>query len=614
MTGTNAETENTGSPATASTTISQTITADTETTLEDTPDTISIGQLGVTGSSMKITAVAPGPLGPQFGTVAIAADGQSLTYTPTTLDYEVGGVLTGDQDVFQVYSSDGAGNNAVTLLTVKETPVADKPTVSVQVLAPQAGDPITEVRLLVTAQSADFGTVNQGSDNIQSIGLNLSGIPAASITDGDGLLSGNTINASANQGFFQDEVDLTMPADTSLSDSLAITATAAETEGTGSPATASATTNQSIVIDNAQSSTDLSFTTTGQSIWDTGAAFSKDYSTGFLGIDKSFSTSASVAVASAGAAAHIRAGVQADLKISAGDISATLPFNVGLDSTYNKTTDTLQIMPTDAQLGGGHFTAHGPGGSFTFGLDFGLSASAHATVFGTGPSFSTTIGSFTHPVTSFGLNSSQLSTTISLPAGLSLTLAFPNVNTNGSNGSPGTISGTGVSNDFVNLSGDLIAMASDLIFDTDVTDLPLDGVGNIDLLDLIVGIGLDVVQKFDLNSSGLTPALMLEDGTVEPLTFGAPLTIQNASSHDANHDGNIGFSVGLVPNATLTNKTSLGVSANASITALALSVSHIGSFTAFKGSTTIQLGTLPPIYNNTFSLNGFTPKTVTQTV
>jgi hypothetical protein len=239
-------------------------------------------------------------------------------------------------------------------------------------------------------------------------------------------------------------------------------------------------------------------------------------------------------------------------------------------------------MATDAQLGGGHFTAHGPHGSFSFGLDLGLAAAAHATLFGTGPSPSFTVGSFTKPVFSFGLNSSQLSTTIDLGAGVSLTLAFPTVNTNGSGG-PGTISGTGISNDIVNLSGDLVAMASTALLGSDVTDFSA-GPLSIDVLDLILGIGLDVVQKFDLNSSGLMPALTLEDGTVEPLTFGTPLTITNASSHDANHDGMIGFSLGLVPSATLTNNTSLGASMNAGITALALSVSHIGSFTAYKNA------------------------------
>jgi hypothetical protein len=319
-------------------------------------------------------------------------------------------------------------------------------------------------------------------------------------------------------------------------------------------------------------------------------------------------------IGSAAASIHFRAGIQADLKISAGDISATLPFNVGLDSNYNVTTDTLQIMATDVQLGGGHFTAHGPTGSFTFGLDLGLSAAAHATLFGTGPSFNTKIGSFTKPVTSISLHSGQ-STTLPLPAGLSLTLAFPDaIVTNGSNGGPGTISGTGTSGDFVNLSGDLIAMASNIIFQTDVTDINL-GILQIDLLDLIVGLGLNMVQKFDLNSSGLMPALVLEDGTAEPLfNFGAPLTIPNASVHDSNHDGMLGYSIGLVPAATLTNNTSLGATLNASITALAAHLNSVGSFTAFQHSTNLQLGTFPPLYNNSFALKGFTQQTVTQTV
>jgi hypothetical protein len=159
------------------------------------------------------------------------------------------------------------------------------------VLTPHAGDPIDEVRLLVTSQTGDFGTLNAGSDSIKSLGLNLTGTVTAgtSISDSLGLLSGNTINAPSNQGKFVDEVDLLMPVDTTLNDTLAVTATAAETEGTGSPATASATTNQSIAIDNAQLSQNLDFTTSGQSIWDSGAAFSKDFNTGFLGIDVSTS-------------------------------------------------------------------------------------------------------------------------------------------------------------------------------------------------------------------------------------------------------------------------------------------------------------------------------------
>jgi len=598
-----------------------TATPDTVTTLEDISITVPASALATdknSGAILTISEVGSGADGPQYGTVKVAPDGKSLIYTPTTLDYEVNGILTGNQDAFLVCVHDNFGGQVTSSVTVHATPVADTPTVNVQLLARHDDDPINEVRLLVTCQSGDFGTVNQGSDYIQSIQLGLSGNVTAgtTISDTGGLLVGNTITLDpSNSGYFQDEIDLLMPTDVSLNDTLAVTATAAETEGTGSLATAPATKNQSIVLNNAQLQQDLTFLTSGQSIWQEGAAFSKEYGTGFLGVDKSASTSQSVLVASASASAHVRAGFQADLKISAGDIGATLPFHIGLDSTYNVSTDTLQTVWTDAQLGGGHFTAHGPGGSFSFGLDFGLTAKAKATIFGTTVfNLKTTLGPVTKPVFGLSLNSTQLRTTIPLPGGLSLTLAFPNVGTvNGSNPNPGTISQTGISNDFVNLSGDLIAMASNLIFGTDVTDIDF-GVGSIDILDLILGVGLNVVQKFDLSSSGLMPTLFLEDGTFEPLMPGLPLTVPNASIHDTNQDGHIDLSLGLVPQATLTNNSSIGADLNASITALAISVSHLGSFTAFKHGTNIQLGTFPAIYSKSFDLKGFNTQTVTQTV
>jgi hypothetical protein len=365
MTGTNSETENSGSPATADTTISQTITADTETTLEDVADTIPISNLGL-GSGMKVTAVAPGPLGPQFGTVSVGGDGQSLTYTPTTLDDFVNGVATNDQDVFQVYSSDGAGHTAVTLLTVKETPVADAPTVSIQLLPYQNGDPINEVRLEITGTSADFGGVNNGSDFIQSIGLGGTAVNDTSqiLVNGQ-LLTGDTINESSNTGFVSDEVDLFMntPVNATLNDTLAVTSTAAETDGS-TPAI-SAPQTQSIVIENTQTNQDLTFSTSKQSMWTTGTApFTTNYATEFKGLDVSKSTSKHLKVPIIGApiaggtaSAHLRVGFQASLDITSGDFSATLPFTIGLDSTYNKTNDTSQIDWTDAQLGGGKFSA-----------------------------------------------------------------------------------------------------------------------------------------------------------------------------------------------------------------------------------------------------------------
>jgi hypothetical protein len=155
-----------------------TATPDTVTTPEDISIAVPASDLATdknVGAILTIGEVGSGAEGPQFGTVKIAPDGKSVIYMPTTLDYEVNGILTGNQDMFQVCVHDNFGGEVTSFVTVNATPVADTPTVNVQVLARHDGDPITEVRLLITSQSGDFGTVNQGSDLIQSIGLDLTG-------------------------------------------------------------------------------------------------------------------------------------------------------------------------------------------------------------------------------------------------------------------------------------------------------------------------------------------------------------------------------------------------------------------------------------------------------
>ena len=148
---------------------------------------------------LTIDEIGAGAEGPQYGTVTIAPGGKSLIYTPTTLDYQVDGILTGNQDAFQVSVKDSFGGEVTSFVTVNGTPVAEPPTVTIKVLTPQTGDPVNEVRLLVTAQSDDYGTVNAGSDFIKSIGLGGTAFTdATQITDGDKLLNGNTINASSN--------------------------------------------------------------------------------------------------------------------------------------------------------------------------------------------------------------------------------------------------------------------------------------------------------------------------------------------------------------------------------------------------------------------------------
>ena len=74
--------------------------------------------------------------------------------------------------------------------------------------------------------------------------------------------------------------------------------------------------------------------------------------------------------------------------------------------------------------------------------------------------------------------------------------------------------------------------------------------------------------------------------------------------------GKIDVSLALVPDASLTNKTSLQPNMSVALTVGKVSFGaigiHVGPLTAYKNTNlAIPLPTLPAIYNNTFSLTGW---------
>ena len=352
----------------------------TVTTAEGTSINIQASSLAYdlnSGAILTVDRIPTGAQGPQYGSVTINPDG-SLTYTATPLDYEVNGFLTGNQDSFQVSVKDNLGGTVTSYVKVIATPVTDKPTLDLKVIS-LPGDPADLYRLQVKVHSGDYNTINAGSDYIQSLALSLTGnlTDGATIRDTNGWLTydastGYTITPMSSTGGHldnaQDEIDIVLPTSTllaspsfSVTDDVTVTATAAETEST--PAnpipTATDTKDQKLAMDTAQTTSDLTFTTSDQSIWNTGTAFvNKDFSSGFLGLDKSVSTHGGVTIpgftipgavigdktigyttipplvvppvvlGSGKATAHIRLGVEADLKISSGDLSATLPYGV----------------------------------------------------------------------------------------------------------------------------------------------------------------------------------------------------------------------------------------------------------------------------------------------
>jgi hypothetical protein len=511
--------------------------------------------------------------------------------------------------------------------------------VNVQVLTPHAGDPAILTRLLVTATSGDFGTADAGSDYIKSLVLDLTGnvLGAGGVTlsDSKGLLNPITdaINTTGQPGLFTDEIDVTAPARQSINNSLGITAFNDETEGFGSPAEASAATAQPIVIDFSENSQTDDFQAANQSIWTTGTAFTTDLHK-FLGIGttngpQNFGGTIGTTVlgfgAKAGVTLSVKAGFQVDLHIDSGSLNADLPFNVTLDSTYNKTTDTLVIDPTETGLPGGQISSTGPNGN----LEIDLVLEAMVKYFAKAIAFGTTVFSIPPPgnghigpptlpnlnTTIVKLDSSKLTTKVPIPPVgtplLNVTFAWPQLNTDPTGSGPGTATSAGTSNPIANFNIDLIAAALDAL---GIAEDPLNfsaGPINLDLLSLNLGFDVNTQQQLNLSALGLNPTLTLEDGTPVPngpggFQFGSPLTIPNASIHDSNHDGAIDLNLTLTPNANLQNITGVGGELSGGLTVGKIDAEGF-SGALFDHPVTIPIGSIP-IFKNTFAVN-FQPQT-----
>jgi hypothetical protein len=177
--------------------------------------------------------------------------------------------------------------------------------------------------------------------------------------------------------------------------------------------------------------------------------------------------------------------------------------------------------------------------------------------------------------------------------------------TNGAPVDADTLHSDGTSVDIVNLDVDVIALACAVLGIPNPLDL-----GFVNLLALDVNGGVDVAQHFDLNSvlKAQNASIVLEDGSSLPFAFGSPLpTIQNVSSHDANHDGKVDFGLHLTPDATLHNETDLGFHVGADLKVLDFG-DPFGALFSLGGD--LPLGEIP-IYNPAaFALNGFNSQDV----
>ena len=235
----------------------------------------------------------------------------------------------------------------------------------------------------------------------------------------------------------------------------------------------------------------------------------------------------------------MKAGFQSTLTFTAGDIDANLNYDLGIDTHYNKTTNSLLISSSQL-LTGGDFTTQGPEGSykldFIFNYDFHVALTYDIGVDSGDIISASDSSNNTLPI--ININSADAATTFTFPPpldSLSLDLAWPHITTAGSSSSPpaGEFTGTGASNNILQLNLDVDQVLSEILLGgVDPFDIGFDiGFvwGNLELADLDIFGGLNVLQTFVMQAQGFTGTLHFENGVDQPFTFGSDILLQNAS-------------------------------------------------------------------------------------
>lgn len=524
------------------------------------------------GDPLSITALHDGP---SHGSVAIAADGKSLVYTPV-LDYS-------GPDSFEYCVSDGNGGQDHATVSINVSAVADDPVISWTVAQ---GVDINQILLTVTATQNDA----DGSETIDWLSAGVLG----------GLPAGVTVSPPINDpvgtpDHITQVFTVTTAAATDYDFNLDFTALAVENSNADTEAN---TASQHIQIEYTANQDTLDYIVTDQSIWNTGDAFVMNYDD-FLGINDGVSATIgddTVTGTFISGSASVTAGLDVHAHFEGGDIDANIPVDVTVNTTYNKTTDKIYVDPSLALGSGGSFVTHGPEGDFKLDFIFVVSASLQVSLLwvdlfndGFSENLSQNI---------FDLNSADAAYSYPLLPGIvDIGFAWPHLSVTND---PGLLSGSGASNNFLSATLDVDQLANALLGGalSFIDPSPLDP-GNFELLDLDVTGGLNFIQNFAIGLDSTSAALVLEDGASVPFTFGTPLTIDNASSHDSNNDGQVTFTIALDPNLTLDNETVLGGNISAELT-----IPKNFDLTLYHDTYDIASGPLVTVFDDTFALDG----------
>jgi predicted secreted protein len=500
-------------------------------------------------------------------------------------------------DDFHYTISDGHGGGDDATASVGVIAVADAPALTVTTVA---GAHVNEIQVTVSAAVTD----TDGSEYIDR--FQFSNLPSGVQLLGQ---TGGVIDPAGHPASLTQVLTLVLPMDVDTNFDFTVTAVSKEVSN-GDEATSAHTTD--VVLDANSTTVNETFTATDQSIWGSGDQFTFTDDR-FLGFSGSFGDSTGGFIYG-DASASITAGFQSRLTFEGGQIDASAPYDITIDTNFNRTTDVLLISGSNT-LGPASFTTAGPAGSYV--LDFIFNYALHAAL---GIDFeidSYDLFSFdvsgNHTINILNLQSADIGASFDLPYGLSVDLAWPNVDTTSGASLTNQFSSSGTSNNFLQLNVDVDQALADIFLNgvnpfTASFDVGVAG-GTAELLDLDLSGGLNFIQDFLMTVKSLTGVLTFENGATRAYDF-SDIVLDHASGYDANHDGIVQFVLSLAPNVDLHNSTDLGFNIGYSFDLLKASgwwdvALDSGSWS--EGPVYHTGGTMPvtsvEVYDSTFALN-----------
>jgi hypothetical protein len=490
------------------------------------------------------------------GTVTISPDGHSILYTPD-LDYS-------GTDTFVYCVSDGHGGEDNATVNVSIDAVADVPKIDFNVLP---GADVYHFILDVTATQNDA----DGSEFIKSIDAALGGLP-------DGVSVAPLGVTNSGPGQLEQQFMVTLPQDRDSKFDLTFTAVSQETSN-GDQETA--TKSVPIELDFNQNFFNPSFFADDQNIWGPGPAFNF-HDERFIGLDKTFDPPQidflippTPFVLFGDAFIQAKVGFDFNVSITGGQLDATLPCDVTLDTAYNKTTDQLLVDPTfKISAPGATIDATGPGGSLSidpiFDTLFKLQAGLDVII---DKLNLVNIDQRVNPdLPGLSLSTGDAHIEFPLAPGFSLGFVFPQVDPQGGPSTADPLVAHDSSDNFVQINLDVDQFAANFFPPIAAIgapipfDVPIPLVANISgsvvPFDSDVTGGLKLSQDLSMHVVGLKGTLTYEDNSTQDFQFGQAFTIDHAKAKDANGDSNIDFSLSITPEVELTNNTDIVIDVN----------------------------------------------------